>query len=171
MSILEELQDTKNKLASVEAENKVMKLEIIEYSKEINNIKQENKILSQENNELWELMKLEKHKSYHSHSLSNEMELINSCNADLNAQISQYQSLAKRLNSQYAIIQSENEKYKISLQQLTNKQKQMDKIHINEMVELKNKMKLLQNEYDILTEKCDNNNNNIYNKCSLDERC
>eukprot|EP01084_Bolivina_argentea_P217897 369879_1 len=172
MSILEQLQDTKNKLESVEQENKVIKLEIIEYRKEINNIKQENKKLLQENNELCELIDLEQNKSHHSHSLSAEIELINSYNADLNVQISKYQTLTKRLNSRYKLIQSENEKYKISLQQLTNKQNQMEKIHINEMAKLKNKIKQLQNECDILTDKLNNNNNNIYTKCcSLDERC
>ncbi len=62
MSILEQLQDTKNKLESVEQQNKVIKLEIIEYKKEIINIKQENKKLLQENNDLCELIELEQNK-------------------------------------------------------------------------------------------------------------
>eukprot|EP01083_Nonionella_stella_P217498 780855_1 len=159
--ILQELQDSQIELESIKQENNILKLEITEYETRINNLQQENEKLTNKNNILLQSIQLEQQNILYSRSLSDEMELINSHNADLTVQISEYQNLTKRLTSQYKTIQTENEKYKLALQQMCEQQPQKHKIHNNEILKLQNKIKTLQNECDTLRE-----NINETNECN-----
>eukprot|EP01083_Nonionella_stella_P290188 987491_1 len=150
MNLLQQVQHLLIELETVKDDSKILKLEIFEYQKEITNLKHKYGQLVEENMTLSEQIKIEQQNSFHARSFSDENVLINSRNADLTAQISDYKKLASELNTQYKNLQTENAKYKITLKQLTEQQQQKHKTHTDEMLKLENKLKELENECETL---------------------
>eukprot|EP01084_Bolivina_argentea_P269946 458902_1 len=150
MTSLQQLYDATLKLELAQQEIEIIKLEKIEYEKEINQLKQQNEELLQENNSYIEDEKLQKQHMLLLHCSATNTNDINSYNLILNKEIFKYKKLVKSLTLQNAKLQKENAKYRTRLEQL-NKQKQKRKTtYMNNELQLQNTIKQLQNQCNTL---------------------
>eukprot|EP01084_Bolivina_argentea_P318631 552601_1 len=169
MNVAQELEDLRIELQLIQQENKIIKLQTIEYEKEIIDLKQQNQILTDKNNKFIGLMRIEEEDLSISYSLTEELNMINTQNEDLVAQIHQYQALTKRLNASNKTLQTENNKYNLLIQQLTTEKQKKHKIHNHAILKLENKIKELETECDTLRESLNtyNNKHHTWNNYSL----
>eukprot|EP01084_Bolivina_argentea_P269947 458903_1 len=120
MTSLQQLYDATLKLELAQQEIEIIKLEKIEYEKEINQLKQQNEELLQENNSYIEDEKLQKQHTF------------------------------KSLTLQNAKLQKENAKYRTRLEQLNKQKQKRKTTYMNNELQLQNTIKQLQNEINAL---------------------
>eukprot|EP01083_Nonionella_stella_P275907 937161_1 len=150
MTSLQQLYDATLKLELAQQEIEIIKLEKIEYEKEISNLKEQNEHLLNEKNSYLEMNKLAEEQVSYLRSISSEVNKINDNNEDLHIQISQYQTMVKRLNLKCINLQKENKKYEILIAKLNQEKESRDTAHNKNISELQKQIHELENECNTL---------------------
>eukprot|EP01083_Nonionella_stella_P186451 682489_1 len=98
------------KLETAEQQLAIIGLENAEYKKEINELKQRNEDLMNENGWFVESAKREKQTVSYLQSISEDMDAVSVYNANLNSKVSQYQKSLKILTSSNEYLQKKKER-------------------------------------------------------------
>eukprot|EP01083_Nonionella_stella_P040122 109071_1 len=138
------------KLETAEQQLAIIGLENAEYKKEINELKQRNEDLMNENGWFVESAKREKQTVSYLQSISEDMDAVSVYNANLNSKVSQYQKSLKILTSSNEYLQKENAKYKAKLETLIQKTQRKHAIYMDNVSILESKIRELQHECDTL---------------------
>eukprot|EP01084_Bolivina_argentea_P230398 388648_1 len=150
MTAEHKLQELMIRYESLAQERDVLLIQKEEYKKDIDEVKDKNDQLIEENRSYKELFEIEQRKITFTHMISSNMEDLNVCNQDLTTELIEYKKLIKQLTSENTVLKNENHKYKLALQnsnELTRKQQQM---HMNNSLDLGNKITKLNNECELL---------------------
>eukprot|EP00486_Rosalina_sp_Unknown_P002588 CAMPEP_0201568910 /NCGR_PEP_ID=MMETSP0190_2-20130828/10251_1 /ASSEMBLY_ACC=CAM_ASM_000263 /TAXON_ID=37353 /ORGANISM="Rosalina sp." /LENGTH=453 /DNA_ID=CAMNT_0047990593 /DNA_START=87 /DNA_END=1448 /DNA_ORIENTATION=- len=146
----EQLQDLLLKHEALEQEVNVFVLENREYKKDINELKERNSQLMEDNAAYQQLLQFEQQEITFTHERLSTLKDVDLDNIDLNQQLKEYKQLLKQLKLENISIKNENKKYKLALENYDQQKQKREEIYTNNKLNLDNKIKELQEENESL---------------------
>lgn len=146
----EQLHDLLLKHEALEQEVNVFVLENREYKKDINELKETNSQLREDNAAYKQLLQFEQQEITFTHERLTTLEHVDLDNIDLSQQLKEYKQLLKQLKLENISIKNENKKYKLALENYDQQKQKREEIFTNNKLNLENKIKELQEENESL---------------------